>query len=349
MSGASTGPGIGVVGLGFMGRTHLAAWQAAAAAGQACRIVALCDVALGDGDPTRRLVDGTSGNLGLASTAEWPAGARRYTRAADLFADPAVEVVSLATPTDSHVDLALAALAAGKHVLVEKPVALASADVARLAAAARASSRLVMPAFCMRFWPGWTWLLQVLAERPWGALRSLSLRRLSSRPTWNAAFYADPVRSGGALFDLHIHDADFVRAGLGRPAAVSTAGHLDHLVTLYHYAEHDACVTAEAGWDHAPGFGFRMEFLAVFEGATAEYVHGRPAPLVLLREGRSEELFLPALSGYDGECRAFLQALARGASRPPVTLGEAYATTVLLEAEAESLRRGGARVELPPP
>jgi hypothetical protein len=59
--------------------------------------------------------------------------------------------VSICTYTDSHVELALMALARGKHVLVEKPVSLCSSEVARLVVAARNSGLICMPAMCMRF------------------------------------------------------------------------------------------------------------------------------------------------------------------------------------------------------
>src|SRR5262249_14681176 len=113
---------IGVVGLGFMGRTHLAAWRAADSSGRANEIAAVCDRAevIAAGGRTGR------GNLEAAtSTAPLfdPASTKAYEKPEDLFADAKVDAVSLCTPTPTHVDLAIAALAAGKHVLVEKPVA----------------------------------------------------------------------------------------------------------------------------------------------------------------------------------------------------------------------------------
>jgi predicted dehydrogenase len=332
------GPGVGVVGLGFMGRTHLEAWQRAASDGHPCRVVAVCDR-----DPERRAGrTGAGGNLSSGEAVFDPATVTAHEEAEALFADPAVDIVSITTPTDSHVPLALAALAAGKHVLVEKPVALASEDVARLGEAARTGDRLVMPAFCIRFWPGWSWLHQTLRSGELGALRSLSIRRLSGRPDWNASFYGDVSRTGGALVDLHLHDADLVRWCLGDPDFVHTVGDHDHVTTTYRYGGGAPHVVAEGGWDHAPGFGFRMEYVAVFEGGTADYGFGREQPLRVSRVGEAEAsgVPLPDLTGYDVQCRALLDALASGASYPPATLGEAFATARLLEAELESLESG---------
>lgn len=331
------GPGIGVLGLGFMGRVHLAAWQRAAQEGHPCRVVAVCDR---DADRRAGRTSG-GGNLSSGELLFDPTTLHAHESAEELFADESVQVVSITTPTDTHVPLALAALAAGKHVLVEKPVALTSAEVARLGAAARESDRLVMPALCIRFWPGWSWLKQAITQGGYGALQSLSLWRLSARPDWNDAFYRDPTRSGGALFDLHLHDTDLVRWCLGEPDGVSTRGHSDHVSTHYHYEAGPAHVLAEGGWNHAPGFPFTMGYRALFEDATAEYEFRREQPLLLCRDGQAAPVPLPDLTGYDVQCRALLDALSAGASRPPVTLGEAYATTRLLEREARSCAAGG--------
>ena len=98
-----------------------------------------------------------------------------------------------------------------------------------------------------------------------GAVRSASFQRLTSRPVWSPEFYGDYGRSGGALIDLHIHDTDFVRWCFGEPDSVDTAGGLDHMTTLYRYPSGPSHVVAEGGWDPTPGFEFRMRFVVVFE------------------------------------------------------------------------------------
>ena len=128
--------GVGIVGLGFMGRTHIGAYAEAARRGHTNRLVAVCDAS----EERRAGRAGGAGNLESGETEELmfdPGSVAATADPAELFANPEVELVSICTPTDSHVDLALAALEAGKHVLVEKPVALTSAEVARLADAAR--------------------------------------------------------------------------------------------------------------------------------------------------------------------------------------------------------------------
>lgn len=328
--------GIGVVGLGFMGRTHVAAYRAAHGAGHANRLVAVCD-----SDPERRSGRSSdAGNMRTGAHAELlfdPERVRGYARAAELFADPEVELVSICTHTTTHLELALAALAAGKHVLLEKPVALNVADAEQLANAAREAKTLCMPAMCIRFWPAWAWVKRAIETREFGSVQSAVFRRLGSAPQWATSFYGDSKQSGGALLDLHVHDADFVRHCFGDPKSVASTGSLEHVTTLYRYSNGPAHVVAEGGWDHTRGFAFKMAFTVVFERATADYEFGRAQELVLARDGRSEPIALEALDGYDGEVRHMLDALASGDRKLIATMDDALGHMRLLAAERESL------------
>ncbi len=331
--------GVGVIGLGFMGRTHLAAWKSAERAGLPCRLV-------GVADGERARLDGRAqagGNLATGADEGLfdPAELFATTEARELLAREDVQVLSLCTPTDTHVELAIAALEAGKHVLVEKPVALRAEDVALLADAARAARTLCMPAHCMRFWPGWDWLQERVAGGALGKVKSAVFQRLGSRPQWSS-FYRDPARSGGALVDLHIHDADFVRWLFGDPLEVASTGSLDHVSTLYRYPDGPAHVVAEGAWDHDAGFQFRMRYIVVFERATADFDFGRTPQLLLVREGRAEPVSIAATSAYELQVQHFLRAITSDSRELRASVDDALGVARLLEAERASLESGRA-------
>ncbi len=328
--------GVGVVGLGLMGRVHIEAYAAAHVAGHACRLVAVSD----------KSVERLDGRAATGGNVQGEARERRLfdpqavattPDPAELFADPAVDLVSICTPTDTHVELAIAALRAGKHVLVEKPVSLDMLALRRLADVARETKRLCMPAMCMRFWPGWSWLLDAARDGRYGAIVSASFQRLGSRPTWGQGFYADARRSGGALFDLHVHDVDFLLALFGEPMSVRATGTIDHVTTLYSFAAGPAHVAAEGGWDQAPGFPFRMRFVVNFERATAEFDSRRDFPLEIQAGSGSEAVDRFTGTGYDFEIRHVLSCVAEGRSRTAVDLADAERVTRILNAERESL------------
>ena len=79
--------------------------------------------------------------------------AARYRKFEDLLADPNVEAVDLCVPSYLHAKLALQALAAGKHVLVEKPMALTGEECDDMIAASKKAGKVLMVAQVLRFWP----------------------------------------------------------------------------------------------------------------------------------------------------------------------------------------------------
>lgn len=350
---------IGIIGLGFMGRTHLAAYRSAIAAGANARIAAVADpnIERALAAATGNLSTGTAPDLNAAALARLIDGTERFSDAGRLIASGSVDVVSICTPTDTHVDLAIAAIKAGVHVLVEKPVATRSADVARLIGVAREHPRiLVMPAMCMRFWPGWPWLKEKIdAARTgggeWGRFIGVTFQRLGSGPTWSKEFYADATRSGGALVDLHIHDADFALWCFGAPLKVTCVGTLDHCTTMYRFSgEHaPAHIVAQGGWNHAPGFPFTMRYTALFEGATAVFDLADPiSPLRVYRANSTDTIDLPGVNGYEAEAAHMLAAIVATRNGEPVTLratlDDAMLVTKVLEAERQSQLNGGCQL-----
>src|SRR4051812_17139735 len=138
--------GIGIVGIGFMGMIHYLAARRLDGA----RVVALCSR-----DPKKRAGDwtGIRGNFGPPGTQMDLSGVAAHAEFDAMLADPNVGLVDLCVPTDQHADLAVRALEAGKHVLVEKPIALSLAEADAMTAAARASGRLLMVAHVLPFFP----------------------------------------------------------------------------------------------------------------------------------------------------------------------------------------------------
>lgn len=334
--------GVGVIGLGFMGSTHVRAYNDAASLGL-CELVAVADKSAErlSGKPF------AVGNINTGSAERLfdPARVRGYFDPRELLDNPRVHLVSICTHTDTHVDLAIAALQKGKHVLVEKPVALTSAETLRLAKVASESGTLCMPAMCMRFWPGWRWLRDAIQNATFGKVHSATFQRLGSPPTW-AEFYTNINRSGGALIDLHIHDADFIRWCFGEPQSVTSTGTPMHVSTIYRYPGGPSHVLAEGAQDYSPGFGFRMRYVVAFEHATADFDISRTPNLLLHSAGQSTPVELPEASGYHAEVRHLLNAIrdGRSARELDATIDDAVRTMRLLETERASMTSGTSQV-----
>jgi predicted dehydrogenase len=328
---------IGIIGLGMMGRTHYEAYGEIADA----QVTAVSDV-----DPKRASGDltGTSGNVLKGALNSLPMdrikGSVDYN---ELLADPNVDVVDICLPTTQHLEVAVAALKSGKHVLCEKPLARTSAEGEKIAAAAKQAKGFFMPAMCMRFWPQWTWLKKAVDEKRYGKVVSATFRRVASMP---AGWYKDGRISGGAALDLHIHDTDFVQHLFGLPRAVysrgysKTSGEIDHLTTCYLYDE-TPHVTAEGGWTLAAGYGFTMRYTVNFEHATADYDLAREnSPLLLISEGKADPVDAGPGFGYAAELRYFVDCVKKHQPPTIVTAEDGVRSLRIVEAEVNSVRSG---------
>ena len=326
---------VAVVGLGFMGITHLRAYLSNPLA----RVVAVCDA---NRLPVNGVLAGVAGNIQKADDLRLDPQVKVFRRLDELLAEPEVELVDICTPTPLHPAQALAALKAGKHVLCEKPMARTAAAAREILAAAQNAPGFFMPAMCMRFWPGWSWLKQVVAEGTFGAVRAALFRRVSAMPAWSGTGAMD---IGGALLDLHIHDTDFVNYLFGRPQSVSSVGvagangAIHHVVTEYRYAG-GRVVHAEGSWLLAQGFG--MAYTLYCERATLDFDLGRgDRALVVTEAGGAPRVVKPeGTDGYAAEVAYFLECVAHRRAPQTVTAADGVAALEICEAEEKSVRTG---------
>jgi len=326
---------VGVIGLGMMGLTHLQVYAKRTDA----KVVAIAERNPGRLSGQSR----AAGNIaGLAGGGFDPASVKTYADGMELIRDPEVDLVDICLPTPAHFEHVKAALKRGKHVLVEKPLARTSKDAFRLARLAEKSKRIAMCAMCMRFWPGWTWLKDAIANKTFGNVKAATFRRLSSHP--GGPIYSSGELSGGAALDLHIHDTDFIQYCFGPPKAVISRGYshvtdaIDHIVTQYVYDD-VPLVLAEGSWAMAPGFGFSMQYTVNFERGTAIFDLSQNPPLRLVRDGKSEPVSdLPPGMGYEYEIGYLLDCIQQHRRPQIVTLHDAARTIRIVEAEVKSVQ-----------
>ena len=144
---------------------------------------------------------------------------RTYTDWRELVQDPAVEVVHVVTPPDKHAEMAVAALRAGKHVFVEKPLATSNADAQAILDAARTSGKVAGINFVMRYNPLYQ-AVQTVARSGWlGGLTHVGFENYASdEGLGDDHWFWDPVASGGIFVEHGVHFFDIVGAVVGAPA-----------------------------------------------------------------------------------------------------------------------------------
>ena len=332
---------VGMVGLGFMAATHIRAYRQLGGV----QVKALCNPSGGhlDGDFTN-----VAGNVGATDPVKLDMTGVKATRIlSELLTDPEIHLIDICAPTKAHHELSLAALRAGKHVLCEKPLARTVKQAREIAAAAAVARGYFMPAMCMRFWPEWEWLQQVIHAQRYGKVLAARFRRVAEPPGWGHRNFFDGAESGGGLFDLHIHDTDFVQFCFGRPRSVHSAGYarfsgaIDHVLTQYTVAS-GAMVSAEGSWAMTEGFGFNMAYTVNFEQATADYdlARGKEA-LRLCETGQKPRIItLEASDGYVGELRHITESIAAGHPPTVVTAQDGVGAVEICAAEERSVQTG---------
>src|SRR5215207_3841939 len=198
--------GIGVIGMGWMGRVHSAAYRRLPEhfpdLGVRPRLVMAADVS-----PERRA---HAERVGFERTTEdWHT----------VIADPEIEVVNVTLPNVMHREVAVAALEAGKHLWVEKPVGRGLDDTTAVAEAARRAGVVTAVGFCYRFAPAVQHARQLIADGAIGEIthyRGVFLADYANRPDAAASWRFDRAAAGsGALGDLMAHVVDLTQHLVG--------------------------------------------------------------------------------------------------------------------------------------
>ncbi|HEY2242267.1 MAG TPA: Gfo/Idh/MocA family oxidoreductase [Streptosporangiaceae bacterium] len=143
-----------------------------------------------------------------------------------LVADPDVDVVYVATPHPQHRALALAALAHGKAVLVEKSFTVTPAAAREIVASAHAAGRFAMEAMWTRFHPAVARLRALVADGAIGEVRAVTADLGLRQPVNPATQSFDPARGDGLLFHLGVYPVSFAQMLLGTPESVVAHGTL---------------------------------------------------------------------------------------------------------------------------
>jgi predicted dehydrogenase len=337
---------VGLVGLGVMGRGHLACYKRLEAEGASIHLVAICDVDAAH----REGRDIVPGNIGAGGSVEVSMYAQ-YSDIAEMLKREKLDYVDIALPTYLHAQAAITAMEAGCDVLCEKPMARTVEQCDRMAASARATGRKLMTAHCLRFWPAYEYLKECVETSRYGKVVSAYFFRGGGTPRWSwQNWLLDGRLSGGCLLDQHIHDVDMVHWLFGLPDAVTSSAvnvipgsGYDAVSTRYLYADGKA-VCAEDDWTIGGAFGFNMMYRVNFQRGSLHFSHGKvddnPA------DGAGFEPELPKDDGYYREIRYFCECISHGVPVDRCSPESTRDTIMIALAEQESADKGGAIVRL---
>lgn len=312
---------VGVVGAGESARHHVAAWRA------------------------------LSGDVNIYS----PNSARELAKSYGLHACNTLrellegcDIVDVCTPTFLHSDVVLAAAAAGRSVICEKPLARTHSQAVAMIAACEQAGTQIFPAHVVRFMPEYATARRAVQEGRIGepAVMRFSRRTAAPKPRW----FSDEESSGGILVDQMIHDIDFARwvagdvshvyahvAG-GRKAPTTATAILTH--------ESGALSHVSGTWGH-PDTVFRTAFSLAGSHGIIEHDSNHSEPLVWdlpASNDRTGDLFPPTDHGqspYLAELEEFRTAFMTGPA-PRVNAADGLAALDIALAALESANTGRA-------
>ncbi|MCF7730541.1 MAG: Gfo/Idh/MocA family oxidoreductase [Akkermansiaceae bacterium] len=345
----------GIIGTGMIARIHASAISAIAGS----RLHSVCNHRL-------------AGAANLAADYQIPA----FDDLQRFLSDPSLDIVTICTPSGAHFEPALAALAAGKHVICEKPLEVTTARVDRMIAAAEASGKTLASVLNRRFTPAMAAFKQAVDACRFGRLTSASCyvkwfrdQAYYDSAPWRGTWALD---GGGVLMNQAIHaiDALLLLAGPAVSVQALTAclAHRDievedHGMALVGFAN-GACGVIEGStcaWS-ATGHPARVQ-LAGTEGSVFmadesfevwDFKTGIPEDAGIrasLLQGAATGLGAnhPSAIGHLQHQRNFEEIIAaiRDGREPETAAREARKAIALIEAIYESARHGGRTVELP--
>jgi len=242
---------------------------------------------------------------------------------AAILADPAIHAVSLATPAEVHAAMATEAIAAGKHVFVEKPLALNSADAAELVAAADVAKRTLMVGHLLQYHPIFLHMRGMVESGAIGAIDYLFSNRMSL-----GKFRTEE----NVLWSFAPHDVSMLLALTGEePETVSAQGAafvtpgIADWATMQFVFPGGARGHVQASWA-SPYKEQRLvvigrEGMLVFDDAEPEWTRklvlyrhriDRSGPVPVPEKGDAEYFEIPRGEPLKAECLHFLDAIANG-------------------------------------
>jgi predicted dehydrogenase len=322
---------VGILGSGFMARTHAPGWQAAGAQ--------IAGFHSAEPDVARAL----AGQYGVTV----------FDTAGDLMR--AVDVVDICTPTPLHHPQALAAAAAGKAIVCEKPLARTTAQAAEIVAICERAGVPLLVGHVVRFFPEYAAAHGIVERGEVGRVAVSRFTRASFKPHADnpASWFHDLTQSGGILMDLLIHDYDVARWISGDVETVfarsvrSRAPDTPHdyaLVILTH--RNGALTHLEGGWAYPPPL-FRTSLEIAGDRGLIEHPYGSSAPLETHWHKTGDDGAAIAVPGsplaedpYTTEIKEFCAVLTGALPKARVTARDGLAAVQIAEAAIESAQSG---------
>lgn len=322
---------IGLVGLGFIGKMHLKAYQSI----EHGQVTAICTRSEVDDKEMKELFHGTF--------------VSDYN---DLLSNKEIDIIDICLPTYLHEEYIIKAARAGKHIICEKPLTLTLESARRIFKEIQENNVKLFVGHLLRFWPEYQIIKSYSESEKLKDIDMVHAKRLGQFPTWSDWFQY-PEKSGGALFDLHIHDIDFVYYLLGEVDSLYAVGTKNqygawtHIMTTLSFKKNRKAVV-EASHQMPKSYPFTMSLRAqalqgtleyhVAAGENIEHINNRQ--FVYFNHKTKTSIDRVDGDAFQNELSYFVQCIEENQENHVIPLEDVYYTLKLLKAIEASLETG---------
>ncbi len=260
--------------------------------------------------------------------------------AQDIIGDPSIDAVYIATWHDSHADLCIRAAQAGKHILVEKPLALTVEECLAVGKAVEESGVKLMVAFKMRYYDMILKAKELIPEPLMVAMQMMDNR-------WPDDLWAnDPIDGGGNVLSQGCHSCDILRfVASSDPIEVyaagdnyyTTTGVVDNLCATFRF-ENGVAGSWVQGDANCPPLTSKF-YLQMFAENKSVTLGDRLCTLTYNEAGKDPQVFKGTETGFVEENRAFVDCLIHD-TRPPIDHIDGLMATLMVLQAFNSLKSG---------
>lgn len=224
------------------------------------------------------------------------------------------DAIDICLPTFMHESMTRLAAVLGIHVLCEKPIALDPFEAKQMVDTCEKAGVKFMVAHCLRFWPEYVFIKDLIERKKYGGLVDFSSWRYGPLPDWASRnWLMDAKLSGGPGIDLHIHDIDMIRFLMGEPCSVySGRVEKEKVISANSEFRFDGGATARAaaGWYISPEYVFTQGYRATFENAVVTYHSDHePAMTVSTSDGRTNNRVIEQTDPYREQMAYFADCI----------------------------------------
>jgi predicted dehydrogenase len=278
-----------------------------------------------------------------------------YADAEEMIKKEKPDILDICLPSAFHEQFVLLGAAHKKHVICEKPFSLSSASCKKMSKACAAAGVKLMAAQVLRWFPEYQKIKELLPKL--GDLHGVYCNRLAQHPNW-ATWHRDPALSGGGLFDLHLHDIDFLYSLFGEVDHVYAAGWKSptgcwNQVMSTLVFKNGVKALSEGCFEMIGNYPFSSAFRAVGDNGTIDYqlsagfnienLAAASNRLTYFEKGKKPKaVSWKARDGFQAELEAFAEAVEKNKDAP-IRPEESTYCIQIIEALQRSLETG--RVE----